>query len=107
MLHADDRLPSQLRRILHRVQGRRCPAVEYDIEPVIVSEALRSAVFVRGQGHLADASPAFNLDETGRRVYARLTRVWLLRKQVVATILRLDALDDPAERLLVRDGLAD
>src|SRR6266487_5039908 len=46
VLHTDDRFPSQLRRVLDRIQLRRRAAVEHDVEPVVVPEALRRPVLV-------------------------------------------------------------
>ena len=107
MLDCGDGLPSQVRRIPHGMQLGRRGAVEHDIEPVIVLESLRRAVFVGRHRDLANTGAAFDLDKPHFDGGVRVLRVRPARNQVESAVLRFDALDLEAVGFLMLDGDAD
>jgi len=62
LLHSNDWLPAQSRRVADKLQGRSRSAVEDHIQPIVVPQALSSAVLVCRQSHLAHPSAP---DEVG------------------------------------------
>src|ERR1043166_6856441 len=101
VLNLDYWFPSQSSGVLDCLERRRCPAIEDNIQPVVLAKTLCSAELIRGQRDLANACASLHLDEPRRDKDSLLSRVGLLREQVVALVLALDALDHPTTRALV------
>jgi hypothetical protein len=55
----DYRLPAETSRVVDEMQLRFCPTIEYDVEPVVVLEALGRLILVITECALANGRAAF------------------------------------------------
>src|SRR5690606_6795051 len=79
----------------------RAGAVEHGIEPIVSAEASGRLILVRGQRHIADAGPAFHLDEPDLDEGTRILGVRPARDEIIPFVLLLNRLHDAAAGLLV------
>src|SRR5260221_12634810 len=99
----NDRLPTEARWLVNKVQFRRRPTVICDIEPVIFLEAICRLVFIITKGNLADSSAAFHLNKSDVGECLVVVRMRFPRDDIKSAIVLFYALNHPTTLGLVPD----
>lgn len=76
MLNCYDGLPSECSGIPYDVQLGRTGAVEGNVQPVIVAEALGRVVLIRTESYLSDSCPTLHFDKAHLEEGLRVMWMW-------------------------------